>query len=98
MPDAWYKTKHWRIRRRQQLMTEPFCRMCREEGRAIVATVADHIEPHRENYKAFFFGELQSLCELHHSAAKQRQENRGYDSRVDHDGYPVDPNHPVNKQ
>ena len=94
---AWYTSKHWLLRRRYQLMAEPFCCMCREEGRATFATVADHIEPHRNNYRAFFFGPLQSLCKTHHDSAKRRNEHRGFDSRVDLGGYPIDPNHPVNK-
>ena len=69
--------------------------MCREEGRATFATVADHVEPHRENYRAFFFGALQSLCTTHHNAAKKRLEHRGYDTAVGADGYPLDPRHPV---
>jgi hypothetical protein len=48
-------------------------------------------------FKAFFFGELQSLCKLHHDSAKKRAEWRGYDTQIGIDGYPVDRQHPVNK-
>jgi 5-methylcytosine-specific restriction endonuclease McrA len=92
-----YNSKQWRARRRYQLAIEPFCRMCRNDGRAVVATVADHIKPHRGGFAAFFFGELQSLCKLHHDSAKKREEWRGYDTQIGIDGYPVDPEHPVNK-
>ena len=95
---SWYHSKYWRIRRRNQLRTEPFCVMCLQEGRAEFATIADHIEPHRGDYKKFFFDPLQSLCKLHHDAAKKRTEFRGYDTQIGVDGWPVDPNHPVNKQ
>jgi hypothetical protein len=45
--------------------------------------------------KKSFFGELQSLCKLHHESAKKRKEARGYSTRVGADGWPVDPRHPV---
>jgi 5-methylcytosine-specific restriction protein A len=95
---SWYNSKRWKLYRKHQLAREPFCRMCREEGRAIFATVADHIEPHRDNYRSFYFGELQSLCKVHHDAAKKRMEFRGYNTQVDRFGYPVDPKHPVYDQ
>lgn len=41
------------------------------------ATVADHIEPHRDDYAKFWFGALQSLCAACHDIKKQRQEARG---------------------
>jgi hypothetical protein len=94
----WYNSKHWKRRRAWQLQCEPFCRMCREENRAVPAIVADHIEPHKGDYKKFHFGELQSLCKLHHDAAKARIENRGYDTRIGRDGWPIDPNHPAYKE
>ena len=43
----------------------------------------------------FFFGELQSLCKLHHESAKKREEARGYSTQIGADGWPVDPRHPV---
>ncbi|MBO0718455.1 MAG: HNH endonuclease [Rhizobiales bacterium] len=95
---ALYNTKQWRARRRHQLATAPFCCMCLNEGRAVPATIADHKIPHHGDFNAFFFGELQSLCKLHHDSAKQRAEFRGYDPQIGVDGYPVDPQHPVNKQ
>jgi hypothetical protein len=40
--------------------------MCLKDGRINAATIADHIEPHKGDEQKFFFGELQSLCKLHH--------------------------------
>ncbi|MFT3724646.1 MAG: hypothetical protein QM773_13815 [Hyphomonadaceae bacterium] len=71
--------------------------MCRELDRVVVATVADHVIPHRGDSKLFFEGELQSLCDSHHSSSKQREEIRGYSDAVGDDGWPTDPRHPANR-
>ena len=79
----WYNSKGWRQRRAVQLATEPLCAMCLAEGLAVEATVADHVEPHREDWDKFWHGGLQSLCAGHHSRAKQSEEaqKRGGGSR-----------------
>jgi hypothetical protein len=73
--------------------------MCEQEGRVVAATAVDHIEPHRGDMIKFWRPPkgLQSLCATHHSAGKQRAEKRGYDTRIDETGYPVDPRHPFNR-
>ena len=68
--------------------------MCLKDGSINAATIADHIEPHKGDQQKFFFGELQSLCKLHHGSAKKREEARGYSSQIGADGCPVDPRHP----
>lgn len=74
---AWYNSKAWRARRAAQLANFPACRFHWEcEGVAVEATVADHVEPHREDYERFWDGELQSLCATCHSSVKQREERR----------------------
>ena len=55
----------------------------------------DHVEPHKGDQQKFFFGELQSLCKLHHEGAKKREDARGYSTQIGADGWPVDPRHPV---
>lgn len=62
--------------------------MCKAEGRLVVATVADHIIPHRGD-KGLFMGELQSLCVSCHSGAKQREEAAG--ARTGRGGAQVSP-------
>jgi 5-methylcytosine-specific restriction protein A len=47
-------------------------------GRVEVATIADHIEPHRGDMDKFWNGPLQSLCGICHSAVKQREESGGH--------------------
>ena len=69
--------------------------MCVAMGKAIPATVADHVHPHRGDWNKFRLGKLQSLCEIHHNGAKKRDEAKAYSSQVGTDGWPVDPNHPV---
>jgi len=63
----------WRRRRAAHLAAEPLCRLCKANGRLVVASVADHIVPHRGD-RALFMGELQSLCVHCHSSVKQREE------------------------
>lgn len=71
--------------------------MCLQQGKVEPACIADHIEPHRGDEMAFWFGPLQSLCKQHHNGAKQMLEHRGYDKAIGADGWPVDPKHPANR-
>lgn len=74
----WYKRKAWSGkggRRERQLDSEPLCRMC-PEGSKRIATIADHVIPHRDDYALFWYGELQSLCKPCHDIKKQRAERR----------------------
>ncbi|WP_461455790.1 hypothetical protein [Parasphingorhabdus sp.] len=49
--------------------------MCFErDGSIVPANVADHRDPHREDWHKFWFGELDSLCAPCHSSDKQRAE------------------------
>ena len=63
----------WQKRREQQLRAHPLCCYCEREGRIVVATVADHVTPHRGN-PALFDGPLQSLCATCHSSTKAKEE------------------------
>lgn len=97
MSQSWYRTAEWRQRREAQLRAEPLCRMCRELGYTRAATVADHIVPHRGNEQLFFYGELMSLCKLHHDSTKQRMEKSGRAPGCKADGTPLDAGHHWNK-
>ena len=86
-----YRTSRWLARRKQQLQAEPLCRICQVMGIVPVATVADHVEPHRGDRALFFGGPLQSLCAGHHSGAKQQAEAAGKRVTViGQDGWPVE--------
>lgn len=83
-----YRTSAWKRLRRLQLRTEPTCRYCEQVGRLTVATVCDHIEPHRGDLDAFWRGPFMSLCASCHSGAKQSQERTGVLRGCDVDGNP----------
>lgn len=66
----------WQQARARHLSANPLCVMCMAEQRAEIATVVDHIEPHRGDMRLFWDeANWQSLCAMHHSSHKQRQEN-----------------------
>lgn len=96
----WYSTPQWRAIRTDQLAREPLCANCLKHGRRTIATVCDHIEPHRGDPDKFWNGPFQSLCDEEpwrcHSSVKQRQEARGYVVGVDVNGRPLDPGHAWN--
>jgi hypothetical protein len=79
---SWYGSKRWKDRAEQQLANEPLCRMHKAKGRAVVATVADHVVPHRGDAELFWEGELQSLCTRCHSSTKQREERAAAGHRL----------------
>lgn len=65
-------------RARVRFLSNPenvLCRMCSAEGVTVMATVVDHIAPHRGD-QVLFWNEAnwQPLCAAHHSADKQRAE------------------------
>ena len=79
---AWYTLPVWTRRLRpQQLVREPFCRVCARVYPAGAprsrtrATVADHIEPHRGDWSLFVDpSNLQSLCKHHHDQKTAREQ------------------------
>jgi hypothetical protein len=53
----------------------PFCRFCEQEGRDALAEVVDHMIPRDARPDLTYeWGNLQSLCKLHHDGLKQRME------------------------
>jgi hypothetical protein len=61
-----YKTAAWLKLRRNQLASEPLCRICLQHGVVTAASVADHVEPWRD-WNSFRCNELRSLCLSCHS-------------------------------
>ena len=89
-----YGTKRWRALRQKILTSDPYCRMptCHK-----IASVVDHIIPHRGDLTLFYDEDnLQPLCKTCHDSHKQRDERRGYSGDVDKSGWPSDAAHPVN--
>jgi 5-methylcytosine-specific restriction endonuclease McrA len=71
-----YQNNAWRALRLEQLKREPLCRFCKSRGVITVATVCDHIEPHRGDLEKFWAeGNFQSLCADCHNVTKKRMEN-----------------------
>ena len=76
---GWYSLDIWtKELRPEQLMREPFCRMCL----AMVppartrATVVDHVIPHRGDWQLFVdANNHQSLCKHHHDQKTAREQN-----------------------
>ena len=87
-----YKRALWLKIRKQCLEYNPTCALCSN-----VATICDHIVPHKGNESLFFnTGNLQSLCKNCHDSTKQRIEKHGYHNAIGVNGYPLDENHPSN--
>lgn len=73
---ALYRSARWFTLRRIILTRNPLCVMCRAAGRVVVASVVDHIEPHKGAMTLFWSLEnLQGLCASCHSGPKRREEN-----------------------
>ena len=65
----------WRAARLAYLREHPLCVMCQADGHVTAATVVDHIVPHRGDQTLFWRrSNWQSLCAMHHSRDKQREE------------------------
>lgn len=65
----------WQKAREGYLAKHPLCVYCQREGLVTVATVVDHIRPHRGDMALFWDPtNWQSLCSTHHSSQKQREE------------------------
>ena len=90
----WYKLKIWKDLRKLQLQKKPFCNRC-----GGIADTVNHIRPHKGDWTLFNnTGNLESVCKQCHDSTIQFQEIHGYDKTVELDGWPVDPEHPFNKE
>lgn len=90
-----YDRARWRRERAAYLRAHPLCCFCEAQGRTTLATVVDHIVPHRGDPELFWDQDnWQGLCATDHSATKQEQESTGRIRGCDVHGMPLDPNHP----
>jgi len=70
-------TYAWQKARAAFLVRYPLCAQCERMGRTTVATVVDHVTPHRGDRALFWdSGNWQSLCASCHSGWKQREERK----------------------
>lgn len=80
----------WEKRRAAFLKAHPLCVFCERDGRVTLATVADHITPHRGD-PVLFKGPLQALCKTHHDGEKRSWEMFGRRTlRIGEDGFPIE--------
>jgi len=86
-----YQNNAWKDLRRNQLQKQPLCEFCLARGIITMATVCDHIEPHRGDLDKFWNPlNLQSLCKQCHDIDKQRIENGLNEKKIiGIDGWPI---------
>ena len=88
----------WQVARQHYLNKHPLCVEHQRKGQVVIATVVDHIEPHRGDMTVFWdSGNWQSLCKLCHDGYKQRLEKSGTIAGCNVDGRPLDPKHHWNR-
>lgn len=87
---VWYTHSRWRRLRANFLHRNPLCVFCEREGRIELATVVDHIEPHKGDRMKFWRGPFQALCVTCHNSTKQAQEKSGKKKQaIGLDGWPI---------
>lgn len=92
-----YGTK-WQKARAEFLKMNPWCRYCAQIGRHTRATLVDHREPHRRDWKKFWDrNNWVPSCATCHNGMKQQLEKSGTERGCDESGMPLDPNHRWNR-
>ena len=72
----------WNKYRRSYLIDHPFCRECELHATITLATVVDHIIPHKGSYALFWdTNNHQPLCKRHHDIKTQREDGGWWDSK-----------------
>ena len=85
-----YSTGRWKRLRMRYLAEHPLCAFCEAEGRTTLATVVDHITPHKGDEALFWDeGNLQGLCRPHHDSTKKVMEHGKPVRLIGPDGYPL---------
>src|SRR5690625_4181694 len=81
----------WQQARKGYLRKYPLCRMCEEKGYTVIASVVDHVIPHRGDMRIFWDSDnWQPLCVQCHNSDKARQEGRGKPRQAfDENGWPI---------
>ena len=90
-----YDLRRWRRESRAFLARNPLCRMCQAVGRTTIATVVDHVKPHKGDETLFWDqANWSPLCKPCHDGAKAELERTGTIRGCDVLGQPLDPAHP----
>ena len=79
-----YGSSRWQALRAAVLRERPFCARCLERGEYTIATVVDHIKPHKGDSELFFdVKNLQPLCKVCHDIKTATEDGGfGHDQRV----------------
>lgn len=87
-PESWRSGKNshqrgytykWQKYREKFLFENPLCLYCERKSIVTVATVVDHIIPHKGDQKLFWStNNHQPLCKRCHDSDKQIEEKRGF--------------------
>ncbi|WP_217638639.1 HNH endonuclease signature motif containing protein [Nitrosospira multiformis] len=89
----------WQQERKVFLGRNPFCAQCAKQGKRTIATIVDHIIPHKGDLEKFWNKDnWQAMCKPCHDSHKQRLEKSGRVIGCDASGRPVDPNHHWNRE
>lgn len=71
-----YDTR-WKKARALFLKEHPLCVKCLQEGKITLATVVDHIVPHKGDYELFWDeNNWQPLCKFHHDQKTAKEDGR----------------------
>jgi hypothetical protein len=70
----WYGLAIWKSIRTHQLAEHPLCARCLDDGRVVLATVVNHVDPHRGDWDKFISGPFESCCKPCHDSIVQREE------------------------
>lgn len=81
----WYTHSRWRTLRKSVLARNPCCVFCAKQGKITLATICDHVIPHKGDRVLFWRGPFQSLCETCHNSTKRIQEGGKLPPRVTFD-------------
>ena len=77
-----YNTNKWIKLRQQILIDNPLCILCKIEHKWVLATVVDHITPHKGNESLFYdVNNLQALCKICHDK-KTAEEDGGFGNKI----------------
>lgn len=95
---GWYQLKAWQQARRAQLSREPLCSRCKTLGYVVLATVVNHIIPHKGDWFLFISStNHESTCKPCHDSHIQSYERTGIIKGSTPEGRPRDPSHPWNR-